>query len=262
MLKFKHLLLLLSIIFFSFISVNQYRNIPNDSFNAGESYFYKVKYGFLTIGEANVDVDEKIFSINNRACYKVNVVGKTAGVTDFFKVKNTYRSYIDTLAFIPQKFIYSARENNYKRDQVMNFNHDKNEVVKIEKEVTKSFSVPNNIQDVISGYYFLRTIDFSKFNLGQTVSAPLFFDEDLYNMKIKYAGKGIVNTKFGKIRVLKLNPILPKNGLFKGENAIRIWVSDDKNRVPLKIEIDFSFGTIDMEIKNYKGVKCPFVWKV
>jgi hypothetical protein len=81
-------------------------------------------------------------------------------------------------------------------------------------------------------------------------------------MKIKYAVKGIVHTRFGKIRVLKLNPILPKNNLFKGENAIRIWVSDDRNRVPLKIEIDFSFGTIDMEIKNYKGVKYPFVWKV
>ena len=122
--------------------------------------------------------------------------------------------------------------------------------------------MPNNIQDVISGYYFLRTIDFSKFAIGQTVSSPLFFDEDLYQMKIKFAGRGIVHTKFGKMRVLKLNPILPKNDLFKGENAIRIWISDDKNRVPLKIEVDFSFGTINMEIKNYKGVKYPFVWKV
>jgi hypothetical protein len=244
----------------SFVLIEDYRVIHNDSFKAGESYYYKVKYGFLTIGEA--DVDEKIYNINNRPCYKVNVLGKTAGLTDVFKVRNTYRSYVDTAAFIPHRFIYSARENSYKRDQVMYFDHQKNEVVKVEKEQSKTFSVPNNIQDVISGYYFLRTIDFTKFSIGQTVSSPMFFDEDLYNMKIKFAGKGIVHTKFGKMRVLKLNPILPKNDLFKGENAIRIWVSDDKNRVPLKIEIDFSFGTIDMEIKNYKGVKYPFVWKV
>jgi hypothetical protein len=260
MLSVKYLVLI--ILFCSFTISGEFRTIPNDSFRAGESYDYKVKYGFLTIGEAEVDVDEKIYLINSRPCYKVNVLGKTAGLTDVFKVRNTYRSYVDTLAFIPHKFIYSARENTYKRDQVMSFDHQKNEVVKTEKEESKTFNVPNNIQDVISGYYFLRTIDFSKFSIGQTVTSPLFFDENLYQMKIKYAGKGIVHTRFGKMRVLKLNPILPKNDLFKSENAIRIWVSDDKNRVPLKIEVDFSFGTIDMEIKNYKGVKYPFVWKV
>lgn len=260
MLSIKYLVLVVLIC--SFTIAGDFRTISNDTFRAGESYDYKVKYGFLTIGEAEVDVDEKIYLINARPCYKVNVLGKTAGLTDVFKVRNTYRSYVDTLAFIPHKFIYSARENSYKRDQVMSFNHEKNEVIKLEKEQLKTFEVPNNIQDVISGYYFLRTIDFSKFPIGQTVTSPIFFDEDLYQMKIKYAGKGIVHTRFGKMRVLKLNPILPKNDLFKGENAIRIWVSDDKNRVPLKIEVDFSFGTIDMEIKNYKGVKYPFVWKV
>lgn len=260
MLNSKYIFIIL--LFCSFTFVGDFRTIQNDSFKAGESYDYKVKYGFLTIGEAEVDVDEKIFAVNNRPCFKVNVVGKTAGLTDVFKVRNTYRSYVDTLAFIPHRFIYSARENSYKRDQVINFDHHKNEVIKVEKEQSKTFTVPNNIQDVISGYYFLRTVDFSKFTIGQTITSPLFFDEELYSMKIKYAGKGIVHTRFGKMRVLKLNPILPKNDLFKGENAIRIWVSDDRNRVPLKIEIDFSFGTIDMEIKNYKGVKYPFVWKV
>ena len=257
MFKYTLLVILLS----SFVIGGNYRSLNNDSFKAGESYEYKVKYGFLTIGQANVDVDNKIFNVNNRPCYKVNVIGRTAGITTMFRVSNTYRSYVDTLAFIPHKFIYSARENNYKRDQVMNFDHLKNEVVKIEKEQAKTFQVPNNIQDVISGYYFLRTIDFSKFNLGQTVTAPLFFDEDLYNMKVKFAGHGTVHTRFGKIKVLKLNPILPKNELFKGENAIRIWVSDDKNRVPVKIEFDLSIGTIDMEIKEYSGVKYPFSWK-
>jgi hypothetical protein len=260
MLNSKYFIIIL--LFCSFTFTGDFRTIQNDSFKAGESYDYKVKYGFLTIGEAEVDVDEKIYAVNNRPCFKVNVVGKTAGLTDVFKVRNTYRSYVDTLAFIPHRFIYSARENSYKRDQVINFDHQKNEVVKVEKEQSKTFAVPNNIQDVISGYYFLRTVDFSKFTIGQTITSPLFFDEDLYSMKIKYAGKGIIHTRFGKIRVLKLNPILPKNDLFKGENAIRVWVSDDRNRVPLKIEIDFSFGTIDMEIKNYKGVKYPFVWKV
>ena len=128
MLRIKYLVL--TLVLCSFTLAGDYRTIPNDSFKAGESYDYKVKYGFLTIGEAEVDVDEKIYLVNNRPCYKVNVLGKTAGMTDVFKVRNTYRSYVDTLAFLPHKFIYSARENSYKRDQVMSFDHQKNEVHK------------------------------------------------------------------------------------------------------------------------------------
>lgn len=257
----RYFLILISLALFGFGLQGDYRFVENNSFVAGESYFYKIKYGFFTIGEANVDVDEKIFNVNQRPCYKINVVGRTAGMTNIFKVRNTYRTYLDTLAFVPQRFIYSARENNFKRDQVMTFNHQKNEVLKTEKDETKSFSVPNNIQDVISAYYLIRTFDFSSQPVGKTYSAPVFFDEELYPMKIKYTGKGTVNTRFGKIKVLKLNPILPRNDLFKGENAIRIWVSDDNNRVPIQVEIDFSIGTVIMEIKKYQGQKFPFNWK-
>jgi Protein of unknown function (DUF3108) len=230
------------------------------NFEIGEKYSYKIKYGFITIGGADVEMDEKIYAVNNQPCFKVNVIGRTAGMTDMFKVRNTYRSYIDTISFAPQRFLYSAREQNYKRDQVILFNHQSHVATKTEKENSKNFKVPQNIHDVISGYYLLRTIDFSKFSIGQSISAPLFFDEDIYQMKVKFAGRGRIHTKFGKINVLKLNPILPQNKLFKGENAIRIWVSDDKNRVPVKIEADFFIGTIEMELKTYDGVKYPFNW--
>ncbi len=241
-----------------FFFQGDFRQINNTSFLPGEGYQYKIKYGILTIGEAIVDVDSKVFTINGRICYKVSVIGKTAGMTTLFKVKNSYVSYIDTSAFVPHKFFYSARENNYKRDQVIDFNHQKNEVIKTEKDERKSFKIPNNCLDVVSGYYFLRTVDFSKYSLGGTFTAPLFFDEEQYSMKVKYAGKGTINSKFGKIKVLKLNPVLPNNKLFEGENAIRIWVSDDANRVPIKIEVDFSIGTIDMDLKSHKGMRYPF----
>jgi hypothetical protein len=256
MIKYSILVLLTSV----FLVQSDFRNIPNTSFLPGENYAFKIKYGFFTVGEALVNVDKTINIVQGRPCYKISVQGKTAGMTTLFKVKNSYTSYIDTAAFVPHKFIYSARENSYKRDQTIVFNQLENQVVKYEKEDKKAFKVPNDCQDVVSGYYFLRTIDFSKYALSGVFSAPLFFDDDLYNMKIRYGGKGTVNTKFGKIKVLKLNPVLPNNKMFKGENAIRIWVSDDKNRVPINIEVDFPFGTIDLELKNYSGNRFVFAW--
>lgn len=231
------------------------------SFQKGEEYSYKIKYGILTIGSASVSVDNKTYTVSGNPCYKIGIFGRTEGITDLFKVRNSYVSYTDTVTMLPQKFEYSARENSYKRDQVLYFNHQKNKVIKVENNAADTYDVPNNIHDVISGYYSLRNIDFSKYSVGQTYSAPLFFDDEFYKFKVRYGGKGVIKTRFGKIKVLKLNPVLPNNKMFKGENAIRVWVSDDRNRVPIKIEADFSFGTIEMEIKKYKRNLYPFTWQ-
>lgn len=250
------------IVFFSSFAFkdSNYRNIENKSFGLGEQYHYKVKYGPITIGIADVFVENKTYLVNNRPCFKVDVIGKTAGLTDMFHVKNSYRSYVDTLAILPQKFVYSAREGDFKRDQSMIFDHLSNKVTKFENEKNSIYKVPNNIQDVISGYYYLRTLELAQLKNGQEVSAPLFFDEDLYQMKVKFAGKTTIKTKFGKINVLKLHPILPKNKLFEGEEAIRIYVSNDNNRVPIQIEVDFSIGKVTMELKDYKNTKTPLNW--
>lgn len=248
-------IILLTGLFFGFTSSK------NETFQTGESYGYTIRYGFINIGRANVGVDEKIVNVNGRPTYKVNVLGRTAGLTDIFRVRNRYTSYIDTRNFLPRKFEYSARENNYKRDQILIFDQQKNTVTKREKGESEIYKVPRNIHDVISGYYSLRNIDFSQFNIGQTYSTPLFFDDEYYQFIVKYGGKSQVKTPNGKIDVLKLNPILPNNRLFKGDNAIRVWISDDKNRVPVRIEVDFSFGTIHMVLRDYSKNMHPFDWK-
>lgn len=240
---------------------DNYRYVENDSFQVGEKYDYRVKFGFVNIGLANVKVSEKIYSMNNRPCYRVAVFGRTAGVTDVFKVRNSYQSYVDTLAIIPHQFIYNAREGNYKRDQTIFFNHQQTTATRLEKNERKNFNVPKYCQDVVSGYYFLRTLPFERMRVGEVVTAPLFFADELYNLKVKFKGRKIIQTKFGKIKVFEINPILPPNDLFNGADAIKVYVSDDKNRVPIEIYVDFKIGSASMELKDYKNQRYPFDWR-
>lgn len=255
------LILGFAVFVFAFNGGNEYRCVKNSSFKAGETFEYKVKYGFMPVGLATIEVNPQIYSVNNRACYRVNVLGRTSGITDLFRIRNLYRSYIDTAAIVPQKFIMSVHENNYKKELNITFNHALNTVLREEKKDAKSYKVPDNVQDVVSGYYFLRTIDFASLKIGEVINAPMFFDDEIYSMKIKYAGKTTTNTRFGKIKVFKLNPIMPSNKVFEGENAIRIYVSDDKNRVPIKIEADLAVGSVSMELKNYSNVRYDFNWQ-
>lgn len=239
--------------------VNAYRRIVNNSFGPGEHIEYRVHYGFINAAEASVDVAPALYKVNERPCFKVNVYGRTTGAFDLVtRVRDTWRSYIDTGAILPQRFYRNIQEGNYRKEENVTFNHSSNTAKSEEKVEKELFKVPDNVHDVVSGYFFLRTIDFNKLSVGQMIEVPAFFDDQIYHMKVRYQGKSVLKTKFGKINVIKLNPVMPPNGFFKDEDSIRIWVSDDNNKVPMKVEVDLVIGSLDMDIRRYDGLKQDF----
>ena len=256
--KFLISLCAVSVLNVGFTTMHTYRRVVNTSFGPGEHLEYRVHYGFLNAAEAIVDVSPTLYKVNNRPCYRVNVDARTTGAFDLVtRIRDTWRSYIDTSAILPQKFYSNLQENSYRKEENITFNHEMNTVKAEERTEKDTFKVPENIHDLISGYYFLRTIDFNRLSSGQVIEVPAFYDDTIYNMKVRYRGKDVVKTKNGKINVIKMNPVLPANKLFKEEESIRIFVSDDANKVPIKVEVDFFVGSMVMDLKNNGGLKQP-----
>lgn len=241
-----------------FTMLNAYRRVVNTSFGLGEHLEYRVHYGFLNAAEATVDVSPTLYKVNDRPCYRVNVDGRTVGAFDLVtRIRDTWRSYIDTSAILPQKFYSNIQENSYRKEENITFNHTTNTAKAEERTERDTFKVPDNVHDFISGYFFLRTIDFNRLGDGQVIEVPAFYDDTVYNMKVRYRGKTSIKTKNGKINVIRLNPVLPQNKLFKEEESIRIFVSDDANKVPVKAEIDLFVGSMVMDLKRNNGLKQP-----
>ncbi|MFN8344507.1 MAG: DUF3108 domain-containing protein [Spirosomataceae bacterium] len=254
-------LLLLLMTATAFSAKDSYRRIPQTSFGTGERFEYRVHYGIFNAANAVVEVSPQIQYVNGRPCYKINIVGTTLGAFSWFaKVRDEWQSWMDTSAIVSQKFYRNIQENNYRKVETTVFNHDTDDAVVTDENGTKKFDVPNHIQDAISGYFYLRTLDFTKLSPNEVVDVPTFFESSVYKLKIKYKGKDTVKTKFGKIKAFKLAPIMPNNELFKGENSIRIWVSDDANKVPIKVEVDLWVGSLVMEVSSYGGARNSFKW--
>jgi hypothetical protein len=240
----------------AFAPQHTYRRIVNTSFGAGEHLEYKVHYGIFNAAEATVDVAPNYYKVNDRTCYRVNVQGRTVGAFDLItRIRDTWRSYVDTSAILPQKFYRNIQEGNYRKEENLTFNHAGNTVKSEEKQDKDMFKVPDNVHDVISGYYFLRTIDFNRLAVGQMIEVPAFFGDETINMRVRYRGKEVIKTKFGRMNVIKLNPVLPENKLFKGEDSIRMWVSDDANKIPVKVEVELWVGSMEMDLKKHKGLR-------
>ncbi|MDN5200757.1 DUF3108 domain-containing protein [Fulvivirgaceae bacterium BMA10] len=256
--------ILFLLILSSFTSTKKtYRYIKNESFRSGEKLEYRVHLGFLSGATATMEISETVYQINGRPCFKVNVFGRTAGIIDvFYKVRDNWGSYIDTAAIVPHRFYRYIKENRYRKNEIVNFNHDLDTatVARLDKKTRKllkkdKFAVPNNVQDLVSGYYFLRTLDLSKYKSGDIININAFFDDEIYDMKIKMLGTERIKTKVGRFEAYKLAPVLPENSLFKDENSIKVWISKDKNKLPLKIKADMFVGAIEVDIKSYKNIR-------
>ncbi len=261
--------LMIGFIFFvaaTAFSVRQSNNLPvvvNNSFGPGEEITYRVNFGIFTVGTASTKVDPHVYKINARPCYKVDAFGSTSGMVSWItKVDDQWGAYIDTAALVTHVSYRKIREGKYRKDELTTYDHaeDKAEVKVRDKESgvysnAKVYDTPNNVRDLVGGFLYLRVIEFDKLQKGDTVTISGFFEDTSYNLNIIYDGKEIIKTSVGKIKCLKLVPIMPNNKLFDGENSITCWISDDGNKIPIKIQARMFIGSTGIEMVSFRGLR-------
>lgn len=237
--------------------------VENTSFGLGEEITYRVNFGFFTVGSAVTKVDKKVFQINSRPSYKVDAFGTTSGMVSWItKVDDQWGAYIDTAALVTHVSYRKIKEGRYRKDELTTYDHAaKKAEVKVRDKETgmyndpKIYDVPDDVRDLVGGFLYLRVIDFKNLHKGDTVTISGFFEDTSYNLNIIYEGKETIYTRVGKIRCLKLVPIMPDNKLFDGENSITCWISDDGNKIPVKIQAKMFIGSTGIEMVGFRGLR-------
>ena len=246
------------------LKVREYRYIPNDSFDTGEVLKYRVHWKLINAGEATMKVSDTYFNVNGRPCYKIDVFGNTTGLADVaIKIRNNWGAYVDTASIIPHKAYRYIQEGRYRKNEMVNFDHENDvaTVLKLDKETRKlkekkNFAVPNDVLDIVGGYYFLRTIEYDNYEEGDIIKVASFFGDEVYNLEIRFLGRETIDTKVGEINAIVMAPSLPDNDFFsEGNDPVKVWISDDKNKVPLKIKAEIAVGAIEIDIKEMKNLR-------
>lgn len=240
------------------------RKLKNHQFSRGETLTYNVSYSFLDAGEAVVHLDEQVHPLSGRTCYKVDVDGRTTGVVGVtFKLRDKWQSYFDTATLLPLRFYRDIQEGQYRLTETSDFDHAARKVrvqaYKAHRNERREdvYPLPEYAMDMISGYYFLRTLDFSRMSKGDTIRMNAFFDDKSYVFQLIYLGQETTRTKLGRLPAFIISPIMPENKLFRGRHPLRIWISDDANRVPVKIEAEMFVGKVKVDLVKAQGLKKP-----
>jgi len=249
----------LVVFFFSILLVNissaqELDKRDQMAFKPGEQLNYKLKYGFVTAAEASIAVQESDTKFNNRPVYHLVAQGKTSGSFDiFYKVRNRYDSYIDRSTLLPHLYTENIRESNYRRTDKVRFYQDQNKIVS--KKGT--FKAGDQTFDVVSAYFFARSLDLVNIKAGTSFKMPYFLGNDVSVLEIVYVGKERVKTPMGYFNCLKFSPSIEPGRIFRKDSKLYLWITDDGNRIPVKAQVEILVGSVTMEITGAKGLMYP-----
>ncbi len=254
MLKSTILLLILSL----FLQGSEFRKIENKAFDVKEKLIFDVNYGFVTAGIASFSIPE-IKTLAGRKVYRIKFEVNTVPAFDpFFKVRDRYETYLDVEGIFPWRFEQHIREGNYKRDFSAFFDQRRN----LAKTTGGVYPIPPYVHDIVSAFYYVRTLDFSKMKKGGKIKLQNFYKDKTYDLEVLYHGKEIVTVKAGKFRCIVVEPLVQEGGLFKAEGSILIWLTDDDVKIPVKVKTKVVIGSIDSELTGYENLKSPLKAKL
>ncbi len=227
----------------------------NFAFRPGEKLTYRLHYGIINAGEAVLEVKPDVLTINGRQIYHIVGTGYTTGSTDwFFKVRDRYETYLDKAALLPWYFVRRVEEGGYKFSQDYSFNHF---TKKVDIGNNQKYDIPDDVQDMVSAFYAARNMDLSRAKTGDVMSMICFMDKELWPMKIKLIGRETIATDIGEIRCLKFRPIVQRGRVFKQEEDMTVWISDDANHLPVRAQADILVGSIKMDLSAVMNLANP-----
>jgi len=230
--------------------------IRNIAFKVEEEVSFTVYYAVagIYVNAGTATFTSKLETINNRPVYHVTGEGKTNSSYDWiYKVRDKYETYIDTATFQPLKFIRNVNEGGYKKYENITFNKTSNTAI----TGNGVFKVPACVQDVVSSMYYARNVDFSKLQPDDKIPFSMFLDNEVFNMYIRYVGKEEIKTKYGKFRAIKIKPLLLKGQIFEGGENMTVWVTDDQNHIPVRVESPLVVGKVKIDMMSHTNLRHP-----
>ena len=230
------------------------------AFKDGEWLKYRMSYSnFLNAGYSTMSVTD-VFN-DGKEAFHIQGKGKSTGLVSlFFKVRDEYQTYMYKESLKPYKFIRKINEGGYTKNKEIVFNHNSNKatVKNFKHNTVENYPVPEEIQDLLSSMYYLRNQDLSNLKEGEEISIKMFFDQEVNDFKLRMVGREIIKTKFGKFKTLKFRPLVQSGRVFKEQESVTVWISDDKNKVPLRIKASLAIGSLRADLNQFKGLAHPF----
>ena len=262
-------LYILSIFLLShFVIYSQIENLQC-SFKANEKLQYSIKYSmYIDVEVAGIILTTENQNIKGKDFWSFTAYSETYNYSDnILKLKTGYQSIADKNTLLPRIYIRSLKHSDKESKKTVLINHKKK--IAKNKETQKLITIKNDTRDILSSIYYLRCQNINSAPIGNEFWTSTIFSNKLWQLGFKKVKTENINTIFGQTNCIVLQPILTKkliselnffsltkdNPIIQSANQIKIWFTNDKNKIPVKIESTTEIGSLIIELKKAEGLK-------
>ena len=235
-------------------------------FNPGEKITYSAVYnwGFIWINAGTVEFRVNETKYNGEECYHFNSLASSVPSYDWlFKVRDYFQSYARKNDLAPLFFDRNTYEGGYSVHNRFTFDYSNSliytQTENSEKPYTEdTLELQQNIYDVVSGVYYIRNLDFEKYEINDTIPIRMIIDNEIFDLYIRYLGKEVLKTRDNrKFNTIKFSALLIEGTIFSGGEDMYVWVTDDLNRIPILVEAKILIGSVKAILTGTENLKFP-----
>lgn len=246
------------LLFFLFGGIH-FAQTDGNAFKSGEILKFKVRYGIFNASYATLHLKNN--SYEGKSVFHAVGKGRTTGLAKlFFKVDDTYESFFDKQNGNPVFAIRNIYEGGYTKKLHFLFNGNNQVKIKnIETNSEKTISIGAQVKDVISAFYHFRNSPkMNQLQKNEEIGLDMIFDDDdIFKFRLRFLGKERLETKFGEIETLVFRPLVQNGRVFKEQESLTLWVTNDANKVPVKVKASLRVGSLVAELDDFQELKFP-----
>jgi hypothetical protein len=257
---------LLCVIFYAPAGYAQSDSFP---FQSGEELRYDIhyKYGLVMLkgGTAKYRINSATYA--GRSTYRSSLDFKTTSFFDkIFKIRDTLNSYVSVPNLVPIYHNRSVNEGStHFTEKIFMQKHSASfseahiiQERKSEIKLDTVLSVNNLGYDILNIFMFIRTLDISEYEAGESFQCTVFIGKRKVNIITRYAGQAIIEKNNSKYKTHKFNIDIADEVFNESKNSMEVWLSDDENRIPVKLKAKLKIGAAEADLSSYKNLKNPF----
>lgn len=211
-------------------------------FAPGERFTYDISWLNISAGTAVMEVTDG-GHVNDRPALKLATTATSNSfVTKFYPVKNRVESTVDAAMLQPQHMTFQRREGKRKNDFDYAFHHAEGTVTAVKDGVTDTLSIPMGTQDAISCLYYVR--ETLPLRPGASLIMNVHHDKKNYKLEVRVEAIETLEGSWGKAETARVLAIMPFQGIFLNQGNVRVWLTTDHRRVPVRMKAKVMIGSI------------------
>ena len=221
------------------------RYVENVAFGANEKFTFDINYGFINAGVATMEV-VRLVEYEQRPCHQIVTRANSNKLfSTFYNVDDRVESIIDAVGLFSWRFEKNLREGGYRADRRYYFDQ-RNHLAFYSND---TLSVPPFVQDPLSVLYYVRTQELKP---GQSLAVDNFTDGKHYPLEVKVLKRETITVEAGTFDCVVVEPLLRSVGVFKHQGRLRVWLTDDRLKMPVLMKSKVLVGSITAELTDYR----------